>query len=270
MDHMAVSKTSAKETEPRTVKYVADLYGDVEYMCGSVVNLVRNALVRQGADRGSAMRPDIYNGVVSWVNPDGSPASFVSSGGGAALVTVRACVIRRAGYPALPWGRLGGYTTRRARIESDDAPVTAARDNVFKAAAALKNADFTCGGKQSPPPEAISLAERAAAAVICWNDANMMSYERWSSLSDDFPGICAVLAGPGEWSHISDALDIEGAGKLSDPAERAWTPGADPDFISDLRWRIKRVSDLAGRDIMAETAGTVKAGGKGSGKTKRQ
>ena len=60
---MSVSKVS-KGAEPVSETYVADLYGDVEYMCGSSAVKVRNALVRQGADRGSAMRPDIYNGVV--------------------------------------------------------------------------------------------------------------------------------------------------------------------------------------------------------------
>ena len=73
------------------------------------------------------MRPDIYNGVVSWVNPDGSPASFVSSGGGAAVVTVRSCVIRNAGYAPLPWDRIKEYTGRRGIVEAEDAPALATR-----------------------------------------------------------------------------------------------------------------------------------------------
>lgn len=47
---MSVSKVP-KGAEPVSETYVADLYGDVEYMCGSSVVKVRNTLVRQGAGR---------------------------------------------------------------------------------------------------------------------------------------------------------------------------------------------------------------------------
>ena len=174
---MSVSKVS-KGTEPVSETYVADLYGDVEYMCGSSVVKVRNALVRQGADRGSAMRPDIYNGVVSWVNPDGSPASFVSSGGGAALITVRSCVIRIAGYAPLPWNRIKEYTGRRGIVEAEDAPALDAERNAIRALNEMKGVELPRGG-EAPPAGAVDAAERAAAAVIAWNDANAGSYERW-------------------------------------------------------------------------------------------
>ena len=266
---MSVSKVS-KGAEPVSETYVADLYGDVEYMCGSSAVKVRNALVRQGADRGSAMRPDIYNGVVSWVNPDGSPASFVSSGGGAAFITVRSCVIRIAGYAPLPWDRIKEYTGRRGIVEAEEAPALDAERNAIRALNEMKGVELPRGG-EAPPSGAVDAAERAAAAVIAWNDANAGSYERWSRLSADFPGVCSVMEKPVDWSQIiTDGLEIECEGENTDPKVQAWPPGDEPDFIAELRSRIKRVSDLAGRDIMAETAGTVKAGGKGSGKTKRQ
>lgn len=265
---MSVSKVS-KGAEPVSDTYVADLYGDVEYMCGSSVVKVRNALVRQGADRGSAMRPDIYNGVVSWVNPDGSPASFVSSGGGAAVITVRTCVIRIARYAPRPWDRINDYMGRRGIVEAEDAPVDAAGRAAIRALDEMRNVELPRGG-EAPPAGAVDAAGRAAAAVIAWNDANAGSYERWSRLSADFPGVCSVMEKPVDWFHITDGIEIECEGVNTDPKVQAWPPGDEPDFIAELRSRIKRVSDLAGRDIMAETAGTVKAGGKGSGKTKRQ
>lgn len=265
--NMSVSKVS-KGAEPVSETYVADLYGDVEYMCGSSVVKVRNTLVRQGADRGSAMRPDIYNGVVSWVNPDGSPASFVSSGGGAAVITVRSCVIRIAGYAARPWDRIKDYTGRRGIVEAEDAPALDAERNAIRALDEMRDVELPRGG-EAPPSGAVDAAERAAAAVIDWKDANAGSYERWSRLSADFPGVCSVMEKPADWSHITDGLEIECEGENTDPKEQAWTPGEEPDFIAEIRSRIKRVSDLAGRDIMMEAeAARYGFGGNGPEKNK--
>lgn len=258
---MAVSKTSAKEIGPTSRSYVVDLYGDVEYMCGGNVSKVRNALVRQGADRASAMRLDIYNGVVSWVNPDGSPASFVSSGGGAALVTVRRCVVRKAGYAALPWTSIDGYVRRRKSVEDEMEQEIRMGDVIVRVSAIRKECEKTGlpydsdSAAMHPPmmDGVVPLAERAAAAVAEWKDANARSYKSWMVLAADFPGICSVYETPAEWAWISDGNDIDAAGESDDPSNQTWIPDREtPDFIKKVvRW-VKRVSDLSGRDIMAE------------------
>lgn len=260
---MPVSKTS-KGNEPVSERYVADLYGDVEYMCGGAVAKIRNALVRRGADRGSAMRPDIYNGIVSWINPDGTSSSFVSSGG-AALVTVRTCVIRRASAAALPWCGIDGYDSRRKQTESEtgkDMDLAVYRVRSVLDECKRKDLPYDSDSAAMCPAVmdgAVRLAERAAEAVVGWKSANARSREKWERLAADFPGVCSVCAGPADWAWIADGNDIDAEGENTDPAEQMWAPDeAVPDFVVTLSRWVKRVSGQVGRDIMSEAERAAK------------